>query len=99
MPLLVTSAAGANGDGYGALLAFDDDGTPVGIFGEDRRIVDPRGWAVEQKQELLFLNSIHRVLALDTAGRVVRDTGVINGLNPGLDWRGLKCCSRVRRLS
>jgi hypothetical protein len=23
MPLLVTSAAGANGDGYGLLLAFD----------------------------------------------------------------------------
>jgi hypothetical protein len=45
--------------------------------------VDPRGLAVEQKQELLFLNSIDRVLALDTAGRVVRDTGVINGLNPG----------------
>jgi hypothetical protein len=99
MPLLVTSAAGANGDGYRALLAFDDDGKPVGVFGEDRRIVDPRGWAVEQKQELLFLNSIDRVLALDTAGRVVRDTGGINRLNPGLDWRGLKCCSRVRRLS
>jgi hypothetical protein len=25
MPVLVTSAAGANGDGYGALLAFDDN--------------------------------------------------------------------------
>jgi hypothetical protein len=99
MPLLVTSAAGANGDGYGALLAFDEDGKPVGVFGEDRRIVDPRGWAVEQKQELLFLNSIDRALALDTAGRVVRDTDGINRLNPGLDWRGLKCCSRVRRLS
>jgi hypothetical protein len=99
MPLVVTSAAGANGGGSGALLAFDDDGKPVGVFGEDRRIVDPRGWAVEQKQELLFLNSIDRVLALGTAGRVVRDTGVINGLNPGLDWKGLKCCSRVRRLS
>jgi hypothetical protein len=55
MPLLVTSAAGANGDGYGALLAFDEDGKPVGVFGEDRRIVDPRGWA--QKQELLFLTA------------------------------------------
>ena len=29
MPLLVTSAAGANGDGYGALLAFDEDGKPA----------------------------------------------------------------------
>jgi len=25
MPLLATSAAGANGDGLGALLAFDDE--------------------------------------------------------------------------
>jgi hypothetical protein len=99
MPLVVTSAAGANGDGYGALLAFDDDRKPVGVFGEDRRIVDSRGLAVAQKQEMLFLNSIDRVLALDTVGRVVRDTGVINGLNPGLDWRGLKCCSTVRKLS
>jgi hypothetical protein len=43
MPLVVTSAAGANGNGYGTLLAFDEDGKPVGVFGEDRRIVDPRG--------------------------------------------------------
>jgi hypothetical protein len=99
MPLVVTSEAGANGDGYGALLALDDDGKPVGVFGEDRRIVDPGGLAVDQKQELLFLNGIDRVVALETAGRVVRDTGVINGLNPGLDWRGLKCCLRGRRLS
>jgi len=99
MPLVVTSAAGANGDGYGTLLAFDDDGKPVGVFGEDRCIVAPPGLAVEQKQELLYLNSIDRMLALDTAGRVVRDTGMTNGLNPGLDWRCLKCCSRVRRLS
>jgi len=28
MPLVVTSAAGANGDGDGALLALDDDGKP-----------------------------------------------------------------------
>ena len=62
-------------------------------------VTSEAGLAVEQKRELLFLNSIDRVLALDTAGRVVRDTGVINGLNPGLDWRGLKCCSRVRRSS
>jgi hypothetical protein len=81
MPLVVTSAAGANGNGSATLLTFDDDGTSVGVFGEDRRIADPRGLAVEQKQELLFFNSIDRVLALDTAGMVVRDTGVINGLN------------------
>ena len=83
MPLLVTSAAGANGDGYGALLAFDEDGKPVGVFGEDRRIVDPRGLAVEPTRELLFVNSSDRVLALDAAGKIVRDTGVIKDLNPG----------------
>ena len=33
--------------------------------------------------DLLFLNSADRVLALDQAGKVVRDTGVIAGLNPG----------------
>ena len=27
MPLLVTSASGANGDGFGALLSFELDGT------------------------------------------------------------------------
>ncbi len=68
MPLLVTSAASANGDGYGLLLAF----------------ADPRGVAVDQKRELLFLNSgADRVLALDRNGKVVRDTGSIDGLNPG----------------
>ena len=82
MPLLVTSASGANGNGYGSLLAFDRDGKPLVVFSDDRRIVDPRDLAVEQKQQLLFLNSIDRVLALDAAGKVVRDTGVIKGLNP-----------------
>jgi DNA-binding beta-propeller fold protein YncE len=83
MPLLVTSASGANGDGYGALLAFDQDGKPLGPFSDDYRIVDPRGLAAEPGSGLLFLNSAERVLALDSAGKVVRDTGVIAGLNPG----------------
>src|SRR5271170_1321510 len=39
MPLLVTSASGANGNGYGALLAFDHDGEPLGPFSDDDRIV------------------------------------------------------------
>ena len=78
---------------------FRGDGKPLGVFSEDRRIVDPRGLAVEQKQQVLFLNSIDRVLALDAAGKVVRDDGLTNRLNPGLDWKGLKCCSMVRRLS
>jgi hypothetical protein len=83
MPLLVTSASGANGNGYGALLAFDHAGEPLGRFSDDDRIVDPRGLALEPKSGLLFLNSADRVLALDSVGTVVRDTGVIAGLNPG----------------
>jgi outer membrane protein assembly factor BamB len=84
MPLLVTSAAGANGDGYGALLAFDSDGKSLGAFSDDSRIVDPRGLAVDPRQGLLFLNSGNdRVLALNSDGTVVRDTGQIKGLNPG----------------
>src|SRR5580765_3020824 len=84
MPLLVTSAAGANGNGYGALLAFDRGGRPLGAFSNDSRISDPRGLAVDQRQKLLFLNSgADRVLALDPVGSVVRDSGRIEGLNPG----------------
>jgi DNA-binding beta-propeller fold protein YncE len=84
MPLLVTSASGINGDGYGALLALDRDGRPLGAFSNDARIADPRGLAVDQEKELLFLNSgSDRVLALDRHGRVVRDTGPIPQLNPG----------------
>jgi hypothetical protein len=84
MPLLVTSAAGVNGDGYGALLAFDCDGRPLGIFSSDTRIADPRGLAIDQKKQLLFLNSgSDRVLALDRHGKVSRDTGPIPQLNPG----------------
>jgi DNA-binding beta-propeller fold protein YncE len=84
MPLLVTSAAGTNGDGYGALLAFDRDGIPLGPFSKDPRISDPRGLGVQRDEGLLFLNSgTNRVLALDRSGKVVRDTGPIDGLNPG----------------
>jgi DNA-binding beta-propeller fold protein YncE len=84
MPLVVTSAAGANGDGYGALLAFGADGSPRGVFSDDARISDPRGLAFDAAAGLLFVNSgADRVLALDATGRVVRDTGPIAGLNPG----------------
>lgn len=84
MPALVTSASGANGNGHGALLAFDRDGTPLGVFSKDSRIADPRGLAVDREDGLLFLNSgTDRILALDATGKVVRDTGVIAGLNPG----------------
>jgi DNA-binding beta-propeller fold protein YncE len=84
MPLLITSAAGANGDGYGALLAFDGGGRSLGRFSTDSRVADPRGLAVNRNEGLLFLNSgTDRVLALGADGRVVRDTGAIKGLNPG----------------
>jgi DNA-binding beta-propeller fold protein YncE len=84
MPLLVTSASGVNGDGYGALLAFDRNGAPLGVFCNDGRIADPRGLVAYQHEGLLYLNSGQdRVLALDTGGTVVRDTGPIEGLNPG----------------
>ena len=73
MFLLVTSASGTNGSGYGKLLAFDADGKMLGPFSEDARIVDPRGLGVDGS--LLFLNSgSDRILALDGKGRVVRDT-------------------------
>ncbi len=84
MTILVSSAAGANGDGYGKLLAFDHNGKLLGAFGDDERIADPRGLAVDPHLGLIFVNSgADRVLALDTAGKVVRDTGAIEGLNPG----------------
>jgi hypothetical protein len=84
MPLLVTSAAGMNGDGYGALLAFDGDGKSLGAFSDDSRIVDPRGLSVDRTEGLLFLNSgSDRVLALGAGGMVVRDTGPVERLNPG----------------
>jgi len=84
MPILVTSASGINGNGYGALLAFKRDGTLIGPFNDDSRIVDPRGLVVDQTEGLLFLNSgADRILALDPNGTIVRDTGPITGLNAG----------------
>lgn len=84
MTLLVTSAAGANGAGYGKVLAFADDGKPIGVFGDDPRIVDPRGLAIEPVDRLLFVNSgSNRILALDHNGQVVRASRVVEGLNPG----------------
>jgi DNA-binding beta-propeller fold protein YncE len=84
MRLVVTSASGANGDGYGVLLAFNQDGESLGTFSNDDRIADPRGLAVDQQAGLLFLNSgANRILALNREGTVVRDSGTIDGLNPG----------------
>jgi hypothetical protein len=84
MPLIVTSASGSNGNGFGALLAFDNGGRPLGRFSNDERIDDPRGLGVDRANGLLFVNSgADRILALDITGKVVRDTGPIEGLNPG----------------
>ena len=84
MPLLVTSASGVNGNGFGTLLAFGLDGKLRGTFFDDERIVDPRGLAIDPKENLLFLNSgADRVLAISPQVLIVRDTGRIEGLNPG----------------
>ena len=84
MAFLVTSAAGANGNGFGGLLSFEADGRLRGTFIQDDRIIDPRGLAVHPEENLLFLNSgADRVLAISPEGDVVRDSGRIEGLNPG----------------
>src|SRR5215470_7082775 len=82
MVLLVTSASGAIGAGYGKLLAFDKGGELLGPFSADERIVDPRGLGV--KGALVFVNSgSNRILVLDGKGRVVADSGAVADLNPG----------------
>jgi DNA-binding beta-propeller fold protein YncE len=84
MTLLVTSATGVNGAGYGKVLAFADDGRPIGVFGDDPRIADPRGLGIDPVDRLLFVNSgSNRILALDRNGQVVRATRTVAGLNPG----------------
>jgi hypothetical protein len=95
MHILVTSAAGANGNGYGALLAFDFERRPLGRFSEDTRIADPRGLAIDDSTGLLFLNSgTNRILAPDENGNVVRDTVPIDGLEPFPI--SLHCIQRLR---
>jgi hypothetical protein len=82
--ILVTSAKGANGDGYGAILGFSADGSLIGPFSEDRRITDPRGLGHDQTGELVYVNSgDDRVLALDRRGEVALDSGRIDDLDPG----------------
>src|SRR5579863_8970240 len=84
MRLLVSSAKGANGNGYGAILAFDLAGRALGTFCLDSRITDPRGLCVDPRRELLYVNSGNdRILALDQDGEIVRDTGPIDGLDLG----------------
>jgi DNA-binding beta-propeller fold protein YncE len=82
--ILITSAGGANGNGYGAILAFTADGALTGPFSEDRRITDPRGLSLDPSGERIYVNSgCDRVLALDRDGNVALDSGRIDGLDPG----------------
>jgi DNA-binding beta-propeller fold protein YncE len=84
MAILVTSASGANGEGYGSLLTFGPGGEFLGPFSDDPRIADPRGLSVDPLGALIYLNSgDDRVLALDHDGHVVLDSGRIPGLDPG----------------
>jgi hypothetical protein len=82
--ILVTSASGANGNGYGAVLGFGPEGDFTGPFSSDPRVADPRGLSLDPSGALVYLNSGEdRVLALDLDGYVVRDSGRIPGLDPG----------------
>jgi len=84
MHILVTSATGANGNGYGAVLSFGPDGQFLGRFSSDPRIVDPRGMSLDASGALVYVNTgDDHVLALDLHGYVVRDSGRISGLDPG----------------
>jgi hypothetical protein len=82
--LVVTSASGPNGDGYGAVLHFTGDGQLIGPFSDDGRVSDPRGLSVHPTNGLVYLNSgDNRILALDRHGAVSLDSGRIDGLDPG----------------
>ncbi len=84
MHMLVTSASGSNGNGYGALLRFAAEGEYLGAFSNDPRITDPRGLSPDPSGALIYLNSgDDRVLVLDHQGQIVRDSGRIPGLDPG----------------
>jgi hypothetical protein len=82
--IIVTSAAAANGNGYGAVLSFTPGGELIGRFSDDDRIDDPRGLVVHPTSGLVYLCSgPDRILALDQDGAVALDSGSIDGLDPG----------------
>jgi len=83
MRILVTSASGASGNGYGAILGFGPEGEFTGPFSSDPRIAGPRGLSLDPSGALVYLNSDDRMLALDLNGNVVRDSGPVPGLDPG----------------
>ena len=57
MRVLVSSAKGANGAGYGAIVAFDLVGNTLGTFCDDGRVADPRGLCVDPSGDLLYANN------------------------------------------
>jgi DNA-binding beta-propeller fold protein YncE len=82
--VLVTSASGANGDGYGTLLCFSAAGELAGPFSDDPRIIDPRGLSLSPAGDLVYVTSgDDRVLALDENGKVALDSGRRQGLDAG----------------
>jgi hypothetical protein len=69
MRILVTSASGANGNGYGAILGFGPDGEFTGPFSRDPRIADPRGMSLDPSGAFVYLNSgDDRILACPRGG-------------------------------
>jgi len=82
--ILVTSASGANGDGYGTVLSFSASGVLAGPFSDDARITDPRGMSLSPAGDLVYVTSGNdRVLALDKNGIVTLDSGRKKGLDGG----------------
>jgi hypothetical protein len=82
--ILVTSASGTSGSGYGAIIDFSGAGAFIRPFSLDPRVTDPRGLSLDLSGELVYVNSgADRVLALDLRGRVALDSGRIDGLDPG----------------
>ncbi|HTZ30227.1 MAG TPA: hypothetical protein VMC83_39905 [Streptosporangiaceae bacterium] len=84
MRILVTSASGANGDGYGTVLSFSAGGDLAGPFSDDPRITDPRGMSLSPGGDLVYVTSgDDRVLALDKNGAVTMDSGRKEGMDGG----------------
>jgi DNA-binding beta-propeller fold protein YncE len=82
--ILVTSASGANGDGYGMVMSFSAGGDLAGPFSDDPRINDPRGMSLSPAGDLVYVTSgDDRVLALDKNGNVTLDSGRKEGLDGG----------------
>ncbi|HTV99042.1 MAG TPA: hypothetical protein VMF87_01975, partial [Streptosporangiaceae bacterium] len=82
--ILVTSASGTNGDGYGTILSFSAGGNLAEPFSDDPRITDPRGMSLSPAGDLIYVTSGNdRVLALDTNGNVTLDSGRKEGLDGG----------------